>query len=148
MESLGNSKRIQNTSLVKNPRRLRTGKRGHGACFLPPYFQFVNVAKPWKDRNEHVVRSHAMKHVRRQRSERKAELVIEPQQELQIQQVMMKSLTSEYDQSSEITILWQPNWHNLPDVEQRLLHHLSGLYSPLLGSTSEKFVIWMNGARM
>jgi hypothetical protein len=38
------------------------------AIIVIPEIQFVNITKPglgWKNRNEHLVRSHAMKHVRR-----------------------------------------------------------------------------------
>jgi hypothetical protein len=111
-------------------------------------FQFVNITKPgvgWKNRNEHIVRSHVMRQVRREKRCQNSKL--QKRKSKSPSMVLKDQESDDRGQRNLSPIYLQPSVHQLSPREARLLSHVSNLYSPLLTSLSQKFVIWTKGVK-
>ena len=112
-------------------------------------FEFVNITKPgagWKNKNEHIVRSHVMRQVRRNKRCQNAKLKKKKLKNTPVrQQVTEDTIVEEYTRHYQI--YHQPAAQQLSPRQSHLLTHVLRLYSPLLGSLSQKFVIWTKGMK-
>lgn len=108
--------------------------------------RFVAVTKPghgWKSSDEHVVRSHAMRHVRRKQKQKP----VESRKKIADKVLIDESSRGHCDNRFVDLQRRQPSEYRLTAQEYRLLDHISNFYSPLLASKSEKFVLWIQGVK-
>ena len=108
--------------------------------------RFVAVTKPghgWKSSDEHVVRSHAMRHVRRKQKQK----LVESRKGIADKVLIDGSFRDHCDDQFVDLQRRQPSGYRLTAQEHQLLSHISNFYSPLLTSKSAKFVLWVKGVK-